>query len=215
MSTTTEHYNLLKLVILVMEYGTKVLKEKVKSELSKGYKTFQDLVKASRHDLIHLHELKRCCACTSYPTARHSAISYKQLALLLDNDRGQACTRPNNDRDQLCTCGFKEKMNISENDMDITLLSCFLLNIIKQDDTVRKLIKNLRDKRNNLFHLISAKVPMEEFETKFQDIAHIINEIAKGFDTELFVTFRSQMIDLESSACSPQQLHCAMELKTS
>ncbi|XP_060069754.1 uncharacterized protein LOC132549793 isoform X2 [Ylistrum balloti] len=212
MNYTKELDHSFKIFFLLMEFGTKVLRKKLENELSKLTTTFQDMLNVYCHDLIHLYKLKHCCACTSYPTRRKSVFTYKQLMMLFLEDRNQTCTRPNEDRDQFCICVFKRKSDIAVLDLDITLLSCFLINIIKLDETDKILVEKLRDERNGVLHGNLTTLPTEEFERRFQKITHIINEIAKRFDKELFETLWHQMLELGSSKWSLQRLPTAKEL---
>lgn len=142
--------NFLKIILLLMKYGSKVLQHRIEFELRiRKWQRVYDFIVERKHDILHLtlDRHKRCCINNcSVKILTKSLLHKGSLELMFDDVKG-SCSKK---FIYCCSCKFVPKSDLDISTWDITLTSCLLLEVIGFDDPGEKqAIRNLRDRRNS------------------------------------------------------------------
>lgn len=187
--------NFLKIILLLMKYGTKVLQKKIVYELRvQKWQTVTDFLRERKHDILHLTNNKRCCMkdCEMKDTqnAKKCLINYSLLELMYEDVKRSCSTRFYH----CCSCHFVPKSDLDISVWDITLTSCLLLELIGFDDPKsckgqEQAIQNLRNLRNSkeLLHRGNAEMEDDEYNKTWLKLSNTIKEVAYKCEPHDFV----------------------------
>lgn len=174
--------NFLKIILLLMRYGSTVLQQRIEYELRiRKWQTVTDFLKERKHDILHLtlDKNRKCCIknCKIQTASKH--LRYTSMSEIMYEDVKRSClTR----FIHCCSCNFTPKSDFDISVWDITLTSCLLLEVIGFDDLGKKqAIQNLRNLRNGkeLLHRGNAAMDDDEYNKMLVRLSNDIKEVAE------------------------------------
>ncbi|XP_061186541.1 uncharacterized protein LOC133194642 [Saccostrea echinata] len=169
-SSTTVKF--MKSVSLILDIGTLALSYRLKVEIQKsGLNSFRQFLNTHKHKLFHLHEKRNCCRCTGGQTQR-TYLRKNQWSMLF-NANLKPC-----DKNKPCLCQYDPQPNVSEDDLDLTLLCSILQNICSLSPAEYQDITNLRDRRNIIAHSKNAHMDDATYVKEITAIKDAIESIA-------------------------------------
>lgn len=159
----------LKLSALILNTGgfimTHALKEKIKAEQP----TFPDFLNNKKHDVFHLFFKHLCCLCLPHANNRQygQVRSTYQWELLYVKNEARKCRN----RKKNCCCVYDIKPNVNEDDLDISLKICLLVNLFQLSGQEKQNLEKLRKQRNTYFgHAPKASINESDYIHTFDDV---------------------------------------------
>lgn len=207
--------NFLKIILLLMKYGTKVLQKKIVYELRvQKWQTVTDFLRERKHDILHLTNNKRCCIkdCEMKDTqnAKKCLIHYSLLELMYEDVKRSCSTRFYH----CCSCHFVPKSDLDISVWDITLTSCLLLELIGFEDLGQKqAIQNLRNLRNSkeLLHRGNAEMKDDEYNKMWIKLSNDIKEVAEKCEPYFYSSICEEVDRLKDNRLEPEEHYNAQE----
>lgn len=118
--------NFLKIILLLMRYGSTVLQHRIEYELRiRKWQTVTDFLKERKHDILHLtlDKNRKCCIKNcKIQTASKRLINTRLLELMYEDVKRSCLAR----FIHCCSCNFTPKSDLDISVWDITLTSCLL-----------------------------------------------------------------------------------------
>ncbi|CAC5391468.1 unnamed protein product [Mytilus coruscus] len=194
-----ENNNYMKLVLLIVDVASNVLREYITKKKLKG-KTFESFLneRAIKHALFQCCQSKRCCA--RQDSFKYSKTLTVQQLMKMYNQQDMSKALCNF---QKCACHYTAKQGIKVQVLDITLANCFF--DVEEDRKVIQCVKKLTQKRNELFHLSDLKelLPItfdNDWEWITVSIMAILNEIdqteySNTVYSKITAIFKSKLIE--------------------
>lgn len=174
--------NFLKIILLLMKYGSMVLQHRIEYELRvREWQLVTQFLEKRKHDILHLtfDKHKICCIedC-KIPNSRKCFINYNLLKLMYRDMNKSCSTKFIN----CCSCNLVPRTDLDISIWDITLTSCLLLEVICFKDAGQKqAIQKLRNLRNSteLLHRGNAEMQDGEFEKMWIRLSNDVKEVAE------------------------------------
>lgn len=228
--------NFLKIILLLMKYGTKVLQEKIVYELRvQKWQTVTNFLRERKHDILHLTNNKRCCIkdCKIKDTqnVKKCLIHYSLLELMYEDVKRSCSTKFYH----CCSCHFVPKSDLDINVWDITLTSCLLLDLIGfndaksckgQEQAVQKsckgqeqAVENLRNLRNSkeLLHRGNAEMEDDRYNKMWLKLSNTIKEVAHKCEPYFYAEICETIDNIYTNPLTQEQSYnaykCWRELK--
>lgn len=201
--------NFLKIILLLMKYGSKVLQEKIEFELRiRKWQRVPDFLVERKHDILHLtlDRHKRCCSNNCSVQILTKTLLHKGLLELMFEDVKGNCFKK---FINCCSCKFVPKFDLDISTWDITLTSCLLLEVIGFDDPGQKqAIKNLRDLRNSkeLLHRGNAEMKDEEYDKIWENLSNNIKEIAEKCEPYFYFSICKEIEELNTKPLTKSEV---------
>lgn len=199
--TNKNETNFLKIILLLMNYGSKVLQHRIEFELRiRKWQRVTDFLVERKHDILHLtlDRHKRCCINNCSVQISTKNLLHKGSLELMFDDVKRSCSKK---FIHCCSCKFVPKSDLDISTWDITLTSCLLLEVIGFDDPGQKqAIKNLRDLRNSkeLLHRGNAEMKDEEYKEIRKNLSNNIKEIAEKCERHFFSSICTELEEIKT-----------------
>lgn len=193
--------NFLKIILLLMNYGSKVLQHRIEFELRiRKWQQVTDFLEERKHDILHLtlDRHKRCCINNCSVQILTKTLLHKGLLELMFEDVKGNCFKK---FINCCSCKFVPKSDLDISTWDITLTSCLLLEVIGFDDPGEKqAIRNLRNLRNSkeLLHRGNAEMKDDEYDIIWMNLSNNIKEIAEKCERHFFSSICNELKEIET-----------------
>lgn len=207
--------NFLKLVLLLLKYGGRVLQDRIECELERQkHQTVSDFLEENKHKILHLTlgNKKECCQ-QNCRSKNHAALNGQYLQCMFDNIKKKCCSSYG----QACSCNLEPRVDLDISFWDITLSSCLLLECdIIIDTSQKQVIKNLRNHRNSraLLHRGTPSMGEEEFDKTWQEVSNAIKEVAEVFEPWYFNRYCDKIDKLKDGTLSKSDIEgCWKKIK--
>lgn len=171
-----------KIVALILNPGTFVVTSTLKEKIRAEKRTFPDFLIHRKHDLFHYWNKGLCCMCPSHDnnrTYRKGLLKY-QWEILFRKTQNKCKFRD-------CCCMYSANASLKEDDLDISLIVCLLVNLFPLSDVEKQNVKTFRDQRNSYYaHATNAKMNKNEYKIKFIEVTTVVKKIASfcNIDTQ-------------------------------
>lgn len=169
-----------KIVALILNPGTFVVTSTLKEKVKAGKLTFPDFLTQRKHDLFH--HWNKCCLCPPHDKHRpygKGLLKFQWETLFTKTPNG--CRFPD------CCCMYSANANLKEDDLDISLIVCLLVNLFPLSDGEKQNVKTFREQRNSYYaHATKAKMNENEYRIKFIEVTTVVKNIASfcNIDTQ-------------------------------
>lgn len=207
--------NFLKLVLLLLKYGGRVLQDRIECELQRQkQQTVSDFLEENKHKILHLTlgYKKECCQ-QNCRSKNYAALSGEYLKCMFHNME-QICCSP---YEKKCSFNLKPRVDLDISFWDITLTSCLLLECdILTDQSQKQVIKNLRNHRNSraLLHRGTPSMGVEEFHKTWQEVSNAIKEVAEVFEPWYFNHYCDKIDKMKDGTLSTSDIEgCWKKIK--
>nr|XP_022290877.1 uncharacterized protein LOC111102362 isoform X2 [Crassostrea virginica] len=207
--------NFLKLVLLLLKYGGRVLQDRIECELERQkQQTVSDFLEEYKHKILHLtlRYKKECCQkdCRS---KNRAALNEQYLKCMFHIMEKKCCSSYM----QECFCNLEPRADLDISFWDITLTSCLLLECdILTDQSQKQVIKNLRNHRNSraLLHRGTPSMGEEEFVKTWKEVSNAIKEVAEVFEPWYFKHYCDKIDKLKDGTLSTSDIEgCWKKIK--
>lgn len=173
-----------KLSALILNTGglimTHALREKVKAEQL----TFPDFLDKKKHDVYHLFFKRLCCLCLPHADNRKYGkvgSTYQWEFLYVKHESRKCHNRKGN-----CCCVYDIKPSVNEDNLDISLKICLLVNLFQLYGQEKQYIEKLREQRNTYFaHTNKASIDECDFIHTFDEVALVLKSISIPYGISL------------------------------
>lgn len=206
--------NFLKIILLLMRYGSTVLQHRIEYELRiRKWQTVTDFLKERKHDILHLtlDKNRKCCIKNcKIQTASKRLIPTSLLELMYEDVKRSCLAR----FIHCCSCNFTPKSDLDISVWDITLTSCLLLEVIGFDDLGQKqAIHNLRNLRNSkaLLHRGNAEMNDDEYEGLWASLRNNIKEVAEKCESYFYSSICKDVDRLKNRSLEQWECYRAQE----
>mgnify|MGYP003684274907 CR=1 FL=1 len=212
---STDEENFLKIVLLLLKFGGRVLHHRIECELQRQkQQTVSDFLEENKHKILHLTlGYKNECCKQNCRSKNHAALNGQYLKCMFHNME-QTCCSPHEKR---CSCNFKPRVDLDISFWDITLTSCLLLECdILTDQSKKQVIKNLRNHRNSraLLHRGTPSMGEEEFDKTWKEVSNAIKEVAEVFEPWYFKHYCDKIDKLKDGTLSTSDIEgCWKKIK--
>ena len=174
-----EHF--LKIVILLMKYGGKVLQHRIEYELRiQKWQTVSDFLAKRRHEILHLTfgSKEKCCQTDCKILSKPYGLYHRDFLNVMYQNMESRCTSGSKVN---CSCCITVKSDLDISRWDITLTSRLLLEFIIKDPSQRQVILNLRKYHNSqeLLHRGQPSMDDDEFRMTWIKVGGAIMEVAE------------------------------------
>lgn len=206
--------NFLKIILLLMKYGSKVLQHRIEFEVRvQKWQKVPDFLRERKHDILHLtlDKQKKCCIKDCKKQNARTFFKHKSLLELLYEDVKKSCSER---FIHCCSCYFVPKTNLDIKVWDITLTSCLLLEVIGLEDAGQeRVIQNLRNLRNSkeLLHRGNAEMENDEFEKMWIKLSNDIKEVAEKCEPYFFSSVCEEVDRLKNDKLEQGEIYNAQE----
>ncbi|XP_063429046.1 uncharacterized protein LOC134711942 isoform X2 [Mytilus trossulus] len=174
--------NLCKLVLLIVNIAMNVIRKVISCKLLNSEENFIIYLQNNMHMLFHAwHNNKKCCECHKNKyNYSESMLTGDQFRLMFNIgiQMNKEHKHANNNK-IYCLNKISVREDASLDNLDLTLVNCLLICTCTPElvrDTVERCsildwTKNIKDSRNEIFHLANSKcLPTEEFKHKWTKI---------------------------------------------
>lgn len=206
--------NFLKIILLLMGNGSKVLQRRIEYELRiRKWQTVTDFVKERKHDILHLtlDKHKKCCIKDCKIQNASKCLIHTSLLELMYEDVKRSCLTM---FIHCCSCNFTPKSDLDISVWDITLTSCLLLEVIGFYDLGQKqAIQNLRNLRNSkaLLHRGNAEMNDDEYEGLWMSLSNNIKEVAEKCEPYFYSYICEDVDKLKNKSLEQWECNIAQE----
>lgn len=176
-------FRLIKLVYTSCEVIGKVYESKL------GGTALRNFLQANKHTLFHLHQNRTTCCSGMCSCSPNRILNEQQLNHLFDMSsqvqghfqyRGRTLT-------QTCSCITAKNVDIS--DLDITLLSCLMINCCSLSPIERTYLDDIRKQRNELLHCHKLSIGKTDYSLRWTKIESTLNALS----TQLGSTYQQKL----------------------
>lgn len=206
--------NFLKIVLLLMKYGTTVLQHRIEFVLRiRKWQKVTDFLRERKHDILHLtlDKQKKCCIKDCKKQNATTKLIHKSLLELMYEDVNKSCSIKFT---HCCSCNFVPKHDLDISVWDITLTSCLLLELIGFEDLGQKqAIQNLRNLRNSkeLLHRGNAEMKDDEYNKMWIRLSNDIKEVAEKCEPYFYSSICEEVDRLKDNCLKPEEHYNAQE----
>ncbi|XP_052066121.1 uncharacterized protein LOC127705810 isoform X2 [Mytilus californianus] len=176
--------NVGKLVLLIANIAKKVIKKIITCTLLTNDQTLTSYLKNvnNKHALFHAwHNNKRCCQCKTDDNVQKESMLTKQQFHIMFNNSGSVPQSHQHIKYSKIYCFYNIEVNenVSLDVLDVSVATCLLVcgctpEIVPEltdRQSILDSMKNIKDKRNEIFHMTALKhLSDDEFTDKWQKI---------------------------------------------
>lgn len=177
MTDAIENVSFFKYVALIITPGSFAVRQKLKKKLHDQKFSLIDFLNQKKHEIYHLYKRGLCCLCQPQANSQQhgQGLLSKDWNLLFEK-RNQKCKL----RNKTCCCNYAAFSYRREEDLDITLVVCLLINLFSLSDEEKKNLEDLREHRNFYAHALNAHLKDTEYVERFTEATSLINAIANS-----------------------------------
>lgn len=187
-----------KLSALILGPGSSVVTSNLSEKLRAKQLTFPEFLNKKKHDLFHLYKKGLCHFCLPDANNRKygKGLSECQWNILFCKTRNEC-----EDRKVECCCMYDAEVNVKEENLDISLTVCLLINLFPISLVKKQDLINLRDERNIYAHANKESLEMEENDFRCK-LNRMVSAIKSNLcpDTEFYDKICKEIEDIEKSS---------------
>lgn len=213
--------NLCKLVLLIVNIAMNVIRKVISCKLLNSEENFILYLQNNMHVLFHAwHNNKTCCQCPKDEcNYSESMLTGDQFRLMFNTGRQINKEHKHGTNNKMyCFNKISVREDASLDNLDLTLVNCLLIctctPALVKDTIARSSIldwcKNIKDSRNEIFHLANSKcLPTEEFRRKWTKIEGAVCGLARLVGSQYSDRIKKELTTLKAKDVT----NCQKELK--
>ncbi|CAG2227359.1 unnamed protein product [Mytilus edulis] len=213
--------NLCKLVLLIVNIAMNVIRKVISCKLLNSEENFILYLQNNMHVLFHAwHNNKKCCQCQKDEcNYSESMLTGDQFRLMFNTGRQINKEHKHGTNNKMyCFNKISVREDASLDNLDLTLVNCLLIctctPALVKDTIERSSIldwsKNIKDSRNEIFHLANSKcLPTEEFRRKWTKIEGAVCGLARLVGSQYSDRIKKELTTLKAKDVT----NCQKELK--
>lgn len=206
----TDRTNYFKLVAFIVNIAFHVIWKYISNNIL-GSCSFESFLnsKKEKHKLVHVYETNECCECVSEKIKGERLISRKQFSLLYKSDDTKQIKShkkyAGGKVSQICTCNYSAVQNIDVKIVDITLANYIIQKCGKPDLGVNNWIEQIKDVRNEIFHLSDTQeITDEKFKRKWTKLEGSVLGIATLIDITYATEIEKKILQTKKLVFIPE-----------
>lgn len=189
-----------KLSALILGPGNSVVTNNLSEKVRAEQLTFPEFLNKKKHYLFHLYKKSLCHFCLPDSNNRKfgKSLSENQWNILFCKTRNKC-----KDGKAECCCMYDAEVNVKEEDLDISLTVCLLINLFPISAVEKQDLNNLRDERNIYAHANKESLEMEENDFRCK-LNHMVSAIKSNLCSHSSIDFDDKICkeieDIEKSS---------------
>lgn len=187
--------NMFRFLCLNTEVVAKVLRSRLKqSYKNSNVQTLSSFLKDADilHIIFHLFFSVHSCCWRGCRTHTSRVLSKKQFDILYDSDPSRCCINNQNDPNKICVCCVTPK-HVDEDDIDISLLSCILINCCNLMPNEKEAVQKLREIKNEyISHNPKCSLTNSDFESLWNNSEFYIKHLDS---TNIYLNTRENVLN--------------------
>ena len=195
MIDSIENFSFFKYLALIITPGSFAVREKLKKKISDQRLTLKDFLNHRKHEIYHLYKRELCCLCQPQANSQHGRRLLDKDWNLLFEDTKQKCKNKN----KTCCCYFTASHR-REEEFDITLVVCLLINLFSLPDEEKKNLEELREHRNFIAHARNAHIEDRKYVKRFNTASSVIEDIAQSCGDNIHKVVCGRIRDIMDSS---------------
>lgn len=174
MLDSIESFSFFKFVLLIITPGSFAVRQKLKKKVRDQKLSLKDFLNQKKHEIYHLYQRDFCCLCQQQAKSRQHGreLHRKEWELLFE----KKCKT----RHKTCCCNYEAIFYRQEEDLDITLVICLLINLFPLSDEEKKNLEDLREHRNFYAHALNAHIEDTDYVKRLTEAISVIKAIAQS-----------------------------------